>query len=117
MLADDLKKTEAFYTALGFEIVRSDEKAVGVKLGNFYMDFHGKEEYLVGFRKDLATDEPRGTGVSIYIEVEDVTAFHSKLTASNLMPFSAPEKMPWNNIEFGIKDPDGYVLCFYQLPA
>ncbi|MEK7645003.1 MAG: VOC family protein [Patescibacteria group bacterium] len=119
LLTDDLKKAAAFYQSLGFDCIRSDGKGVMLKLGAFEIHFHEKEEYALGFRKNLPTDlhhSKKGLGVLIQIEVDNAETYHTELLAKGLRPIESPEKMPWGNIEFGIQDPDGYTLCFYELP-
>jgi catechol 2,3-dioxygenase-like lactoylglutathione lyase family enzyme len=116
ILVEDLKRTHSFYRSLGFEVLRSDAKGVGVRLGEFYMDFHTKEEFLIGERKDLYVGGNKGTGVIICVEVDDAQNCYDSFMTKGIAALYPPEKMPWGNIEFCVQDPDGYTLCFYELP-
>ena len=113
MLATDLRRTEKFYGSLGFMIEKADDEVVIAVLGKFYIHFHTTEGFNLSFRADLP-NEPVGRGMLIYIEVDDAKSYSESLKKSGIIG-SVPQQMPWGNIEFGLQDPDGYNLCFYQL--
>lgn len=57
--------------------------------------------------------EPSATAVQ-YIYVEDVNALLEQL-GDDIVPEWGPERMPYGNLEFAIRDPDGYLLSFGQV--
>ena len=52
------------------------------------------------------------------IEVDDVRALHAACEAAGAMqPRGALKQQPWGDVEFGVVDPDGNLLTFYQRAA
>jgi uncharacterized glyoxalase superfamily protein PhnB len=55
--------------------------------------------------------------VEIYLEVEDVDAFHDRLKKKGV-PFSDPLKLQWwGDRTFKVRDPNGYEIWFYTTVA
>ena len=52
-------------------------------------------------------------GVSLYVEVDDVDAFHAQLAAHGLRA-PAPEDRPWGHRQFSVKDPDGVQVTLFS---
>ncbi|MCA9347672.1 VOC family protein [Candidatus Saccharibacteria bacterium] len=101
-----------FYKKLGFEVGGVNERHAVVRLGDI-------EIMLVTLRDedDFSKDalaKPKGFGMYVYIQVEDVDMKHKEVLKLGLKPSSEPRTWEWGNREFVIKDPDGYKLCFYQ---
>lgn len=106
----DPKATAEFYKALGFEITRDTDDSCVAKLAEF--EIHAHNEAAVEFKQDPSLK--KGVGVFVYVETEDIDGYHKGLQDKGLRPSSEPKDWPWGNREFAIKDPDGYVLVFYQ---
>lgn len=106
------KLAEKFYKKVGFEVVRSDDDMSVVALDGF-------EIWLVNMRAEAqfahdALAPAKGSGMYVYIRVDDVDATYKRLTQSGIQPATEPKNWPWGNREFIAKDPDGYKLCFWQ---
>ncbi len=110
----DIEKTAAFYEALGFLITKKEANRLSVRLNWFWVDFvkAGAEEKQ-DFQKE-ARLSPRGSGIFVYLSVEDVDACHRELLEKGLTPSSEPKDWPWGNREFVIRDPDGYKLVLFK---
>ena len=100
-----------FYKSIGFEISKKTESMIVAKLGDFEMHCH--DQSTVAFNADSKINL-KGTGVFIYIEVEDIDIYHKSLIDKRLKPSSMPRDWPWGNREFAIRDPDGYKIVFFQ---
>ncbi|HET9850032.1 MAG TPA: VOC family protein [Candidatus Saccharimonadales bacterium] len=110
----DIEKTAAFYDALGFRIDKREADHLSIRLNWFWMDFHPQDkEDKPDFQKE-AVLEPKGTGLFIYVSVDDVDEFYKGLVAKGLEPSSEPKDWPWGNREFVIRDPDGYKLVIFK---
>lgn len=55
-----------------------------------------------------------GGGIMIYIEVEDVDAYHAELLERGAEPVAAPRNEFYGLRDFPAYDPDGYRLYFFQ---
>ena len=55
---------------------------------------------------------PRGVGVEIVIEVDDVDAVLAAAEASGLNIVKPMQDRPWKARDFRLADPDGYFLRF-----
>ncbi len=110
----NLDKTGAFYEALGFEIRKRESNHITVYSNWFWIDFlaTGKDE-RAEFTKgaDLTN---KGTGVFLYLSVDDVDEFHKELLAKKLKLATKPKDQPWGNREFILRDPDGYNLVIFK---
>lgn len=106
------KLSEKFYKKLGFEVVHSDDETSTVRLGSLELVLVNMRDEAM-FAKDAIGGE-KGIGLYVYIRVDNVDAFHEKLTKQGVLPHTEPKDWPWGNREFILKDPDGYKLCFWQ---
>jgi len=52
--------------------------------------------------------------VALSIEVDDVDAWHEELTKRNLTIARKLEDASWGHRSFGIDDPDGFRIWYYQ---
>lgn len=110
----DIEKSLAFYEALGFRVVRRWEDWIRldrdgadlVLFGDAYV--RGHEHYFTA-HIDRA---PRGVGVEIVIEVDDVDAVLAAATAAGLDIVKPMQDRPWKARDFRLADPDGYFLRF-----
>ncbi|MGE5392227.1 MAG: VOC family protein [Candidatus Saccharibacteria bacterium] len=107
--SSDTGKTAEFYRTLGF--------TVGERFGSVTAALNGFELVFVDknkaeFQKEAQTD-PKGVGVFLYVQVDDVDQVHRSLVDKGVFA-STPRNWPWGNREFVVKDPDGYKLIFYR---
>ncbi|KKU93995.1 MAG: hypothetical protein UY26_C0003G0145 [Candidatus Jorgensenbacteria bacterium GW2011_GWA1_48_13] len=108
--ASDLGKTAQFYEELGFEVEKSGD-TVKARLGDFALAFVDKNKSVI---QKEAQFEPKGMGVFVYVEVDDVDDYFKSLKENGIKTSSEPRDWPWGKREFAVKDPDGYKLIFYQ---
>jgi len=112
----DVERSLAFYEALGFKVARrwedwirlDREGADLVLFGDAYV--RGKDHYFTPH----IDRSPRGVGVEIVIEVDDVDAL---LPRARELGGEAPDQgndMPWGQRVAHIKDPDGNVVNLTQ---
>ena len=110
LYAGDLDRTQDFYRRLGFEVERAED-GVRVKLGDFRLFFVDENKTLI---KNESGKTPKGLGVYIYVEVEDVDQHFKFLKDDGVEPRTEPKTWPWGKREFVVRDPDGYKLVFYS---
>ncbi len=108
--AADLNKTLEFYRQLGFDAELSEE-TVRAKLGDFLLAF--VDENKAFFKKDSGVKE-KGSGVFVYVEVDNVDEYFKSLKEKGVKTLSQPRDWPWGKREFAVKDTDGYKLIFYS---
>lgn len=111
ILVEDTLKTAKFYKELGFSIREETKNKVSLVLNNFYVDFHNEVTVQIN---DEASKGPKGLGIYIYVNVDDIDEYYHSLLNKNLKPSSQPRDWPWGNREFVIRDPDGYKIVFYE---
>lgn len=108
----DLERSLRFYRTLDFEVIRRqgdwvDLERAGADLvlqADGYVRSH--EHY---FTPHLDA-RPRGIGVEIVVEVEDVEAVAERAAAAGLRIVKGVTERPWGARDFRIADPDGYFL-------
>ena len=112
----DTAASVSFYKDLGFEVVSDDGSVAEMKLGDVRIQFVAQETAEgmdESFQKD-AFGEPKGTGVYINIEVEQIDDYYQQLKQAGIKPSTEPRDWPWGQREFVVRDPDRYKLVFYQ---
>ncbi len=57
----------------------------------------------------------RPVNVDLSIEVDNADAWHTELLQREIMVMRGPENMPWGHRRFGVDDPDGLRIWFYQV--
>lgn len=113
-LVKDLDEVTEFYKKLGFTF-RKEVPGVAVTayLNWFWIEFLLETRVVTeAFKPDVGV-EPRGTGQSVHISVDDVDAYYEDLIDKGLKPFSEPADFSWGNREFVLVDPNGYKLVFF----
>lgn len=56
----------------------------------------------------------RPVNIALSIEVDNVDAWHSSLLEQNVTIARKLEDAPWGHRSFGIDDPDGFRIWYYQ---
>ncbi len=110
----DFAPVKDFYGRLGFTVVREDRAEDG------YLVLRRERSVLAFWPGSAAfarhayfgrfpPDTPRGYGVEIVIEVEDVVALHETARAFTTI-LSPLRRRPWGVRDFRVADPFGYYL-------
>ena len=108
MFSHDLAATADFYEKAGFTIQASDD-AVRIISGDFRLCFMDESKVQI---ESAAEAKPRGLGLFIYVEVDDVDAQYAMLQQNNIHS-TPPKDWPWGRRECVVKDPDGYRIVFF----
>ncbi len=118
----DMAEALAFYTGrLEFELDSGGEDSTNSSLtrGDARVmietaaDHYG-DAYNVAIRERLGTQ----SSIALYIEAEDLTAFHSRLSASGAVRIIDPlAERAWSQEEFTVEDLEGNWLTFWRKPG
>ena len=114
LFVSDFEQSRAFYEALGFAVVRQWQDWVMLALGDNVLDLQGDGHAVAGphyFTPEISRF-PRGTGVEISIEVEDVDALYERARQIGVDIVKPIQDRPGKARDFRIADPDGYFLRF-----
>ncbi|MEK7152765.1 MAG: VOC family protein [Patescibacteria group bacterium] len=109
----DVKKTADFYETLGFRIGKQGPDHVTCYVNWFWVDCIAIDA-ADGERKQEAQAPNKGSGVYLYIKVDNIDEFYEDVVTHAMKPLSEPEKRPSGNREFVLRDPDGYKLVFFE---
>jgi uncharacterized glyoxalase superfamily protein PhnB len=75
---------------------------------------HYSDEYNAAIRERLGTP----SSGALYIEADDLDAFHSRLEASGAVRIIDPlANRPWGQDEFTVEDHEGNWLTFWRKPS
>jgi catechol 2,3-dioxygenase-like lactoylglutathione lyase family enzyme len=110
----DLSRTAEFYEAIGFRRGKQEPDRVTFYVNWFFATFIAQDrEHDAELRKEteLAT---QGSGLFLYIKVDDVEGFHNAVLSMGMKPAGQPVVGTSGNREFVLRDPDGYKLVFFQ---
>ena len=110
----DLDKTAEFYETLGFETRKREPDHITVYSNWFWIDFLAVDNDKRAGYQELATPGSNGSGIFVYLSVDDVDDFYKGLLAAGLSPVGEPRNQPWGNREFILRDPDGYNLVIFK---
>jgi predicted enzyme related to lactoylglutathione lyase len=110
----DLARTADFYETIGFRRGKEESDRATFYVNWFFVTFVAQDlEEDEDLRKE-AEASTKGTGMSVYIKVDDLTDHHEAVVARGMKPEGEPERTPSGNREFALRDPDGYRLVFFQ---
>jgi catechol 2,3-dioxygenase-like lactoylglutathione lyase family enzyme len=110
----DLAKTGEFYEAIGFRRGKEEEDRARFYVNWFFVTFIAQDqEDDPQFRKE-AKLKTKGSGLFLYIKVDDIEDFYKGVVSAGMEPEGEPEVRPSGNREFVLRDPDGYKLAFFQ---
>jgi len=110
----DFTPVKDFYGRLGFTVIseeRADDGYLVLRRGPSVLAFWPGTAAVAQHAHfgQFAPDTPRGYGVEIVIEVEDVVALHE--TARGFATILSPlQRRPWGARDFRVADPFGYYL-------
>ena len=114
IFVSDFQRSRAFYESLGFAMVRQWHDWAMLALGDNVLDLQGDEHATIGphyFTPEIGRF-PRGTGVEISIEVEEIDALYERARSLGLDIVKPIQDRPWKARDFRIADPDGYFIRF-----
>ncbi len=100
----DLGRSEAFYRALGLELIVKDDH---------YLRFAcpvGDSTFSV----ELVGAVPDDEQVVVYFESDDVDGDYRRLRSGGIEFEQPPTDMPWLWRESRLRDPDGHRLCVFH---
>jgi PhnB protein len=119
---DDVEQAVAFYKQLGFhssmEIKGPNDKLVRaiLQLGSGFlihvMPAHALPEE--GEHGIMIERGPRGLGVILYVNINDLDTFYNAAKKAGVRPMYAPRDESWGDRTFRFVDPFGYDWCFAQ---
>jgi lactoylglutathione lyase len=114
LFVSDLARSRAWYEALGFRVVRESGDWQMLALGDNVLDLQGDAHALAGphYFTPQMDRWPRGTGVEISIEVENVDALYELAFTLGVDVVKPIQDRPWKARDFRVADPDGYFLRF-----
>jgi catechol 2,3-dioxygenase-like lactoylglutathione lyase family enzyme len=110
----DLERTAEFYEAIGFRRGKEEPDRVTFYVNWFFVTFIAQDQETDAEWKKDAKLKTKGSGLFLYIKVDDIEEFHKSAVANGMEPVSEPEVRPSGNREFVLRDPDGYKLAFFQ---
>jgi uncharacterized glyoxalase superfamily protein PhnB len=76
----------------------------------------GDDASMLAWAKEAAKEyegNPPGVGMTIYLAVDDVDAYHKTLEDRGVEPMLEPTTQFYGQRDFPLRDPDGYRLTFY----
>ena len=114
IFVSDFERSRAFYESLGFSMVRQWHDWAMLVLGDNLLDLQGDEHAVAGphyFTPEIGRF-PRGTGVEISIEVQEIDAMYDLARSLGVDIVKAIQDRPWKARDFRIADPDGYFIRF-----
>jgi len=80
--------------------------------GKWCGDDEALRGYFAAFSEEFEANAP-GAGVTIYLEVDDVDAYHATLAGRGVEAMLEPKTQFYGQRDFPVRDPDGYRLTFY----
>ncbi|MFQ5653456.1 MAG: VOC family protein [Planctomycetota bacterium] len=83
------------------------------KVGEMCADDEATALWLKSQAEQFQENHP-GAGVLLYVHVEDVDAYHESIVSRDVQPATKPKSQFYGIRDFGVDDPDGYRLAFYQ---
>jgi catechol 2,3-dioxygenase-like lactoylglutathione lyase family enzyme len=99
----DMEKTLKFYEGLGFRVDKNDDRIAVVYVNWFSAEFH-----LVNDIDDSPKDGPL---VLVSVEVDK---FYEAAIAAGYEPESELQKTVNGRTEFALRDPNGYLMVFFE---
>jgi catechol 2,3-dioxygenase-like lactoylglutathione lyase family enzyme len=108
----DVDASIRFYEVLGFRVTRRWEEWVRLDRDGAELVLQG-DSYVRSHPHYFSADidrSPRGIGVEVTIEVDDVDAVHAAAVAAGLRIVKPIQDRAWKARDFRLADPDGYFI-------
>ena len=108
LATQDIDRAIAFYTALGFALVKHNREA-------HFATFRAGMQYL-NITAERPDCKPHWWGRGIFY-VDNVDAMYAHAVKAGITPEFPPRDAPWGERYFHLMDPDGHELSFaHPLP-
>jgi catechol 2,3-dioxygenase-like lactoylglutathione lyase family enzyme len=117
LFVSEVDRSISFYETLGFRIIqrwqdwirlRRDDGAGLILFSDQYV--RNKPARAPHYFGPYIDRTPRGVGVEIVIQVDDVRALRDQVVGAGLALVKDLEDRPWGTTDFRVADPDGYFL-------
>jgi catechol 2,3-dioxygenase-like lactoylglutathione lyase family enzyme len=109
---EDLSRTAEFYEAIGFRRGKEEPDRVTFYVNWFFVTFIAQDREDDAELRKEAELPAKGSGLFLYIKVDDVENFQKGVLSKGMKPVGEPS--PSGSREFVLRDPDGYKLVFFQ---
>jgi catechol 2,3-dioxygenase-like lactoylglutathione lyase family enzyme len=110
----DLARTAEFYETIGFRRGKEEPGRATFYVNWFFVTFIAQDQEDAPALRKEAKLPKKGSGLFLYIKVDDVEDFYGEVVAADMKPEGEPEVQASGNREFVLRDPDGYKLAFFQ---
>lgn len=100
----DMESTLQWYEGLGFKVAKNDEG----RLATIYVNWFSIELHLVN-----ETDTSPKDGPLVLVSV-DLDEFYRAAIDAGYKPEYEPQKTVNGRREFGLRDPNGYLMVFFE---
>jgi catechol 2,3-dioxygenase-like lactoylglutathione lyase family enzyme len=110
----NVDETAHFYETLGFQLKTREPDRVSAYLNWFWIDFLSRDQEERPEGKEEAALGNKGSGLFLYLSVENVDEAYHELLEKGLKPVCEPRNRPGGIREFVLRDPDGYQLVFFK---
>ena len=108
----DVDRSVDFYAHLGFHVAKRYEDWVLLRRGETRLGLQGDAHAVAGphyFTPNIGRF-PRGTGVEVSVQVDDVDEAYAAALAAGLNVVKPIQDRPWRARDFRVADPDGYFV-------
>ena len=110
--ASDIDRSIDFYAHLGFRVAKRFEDWVLLRRGETRLGLQGDAHAVAGphyFTPHIGRS-PRGTGVEVSVQVDDVDGVYAAALAAGLNIVKPIQDRPGRARDFRVADPDGYFV-------
>lgn len=114
LFVSDVERSISFYEALGFQVAKRWRDWLILERDGVKLTLQGDSHAVAGphyFTPNIGR-HPRGTGVEIVVQVDDVDALYADAQASGLNVVKPIQNRDWGARDFRVADPDGYFVRF-----
>ena len=111
LLVGDMGETLAFYRRLGFEITGQDSPADPPSWAEVTRDGVSMQFYS---EPPIQTPVEPGLSGTLYMWSDNVSELADEFVAGGIELAWGPEVMGYGMLEFGLRDPNGYMLAFTE---
>ncbi len=112
LFVSDVERSIAFYGALGFRVAKRWEDWLILERDGVKITLQGDSHAVAGphyFTPNIER-HPRGTGVEVVIQVDDVDALYADAQAADQNIVKPIQDRDWGARDFRVADPDGYFV-------
>lgn len=110
----DLARTAEFYETIGFRRGKEDPDRLTFYVNWFFVTFVAQDQEADPELRIEADLSNKGSGLFVYVKVDDVDECYKEVVSRGLKPGSEPRVLRSGNREFVLRDPDGYKLVFFE---